>query len=307
VNGAAAEPPLTPILIDGSGRDGTTLLMQLLGTAAEIAFDRVHPYEQRYFSYLLHWSRLPTRDGWDEATWNLDSIAHSELLQDVGVAGPLPWHDRSLLEGGGEPPFWREVFDAAWAAFSARARHAVRARLGDPSQPVVYYAQKNADSWALEFDRLPDLRLIRILRDPRDVWVSSVAFHRRRAAEGGAFLPIGPEDPVESALDRFIEDQRKRLGWLLEMNADRGADSPLVRYDRLLSDLGGEAERLGEWLGVRLDADAVLLRRDSVGDHITSADVELSAGRWRRDLAPELAARFWRVMGEELDQLGYEP
>ena len=57
------EAGLIPILVDGSGRDGTTLAMQLLATAPEIAFDRVYPYEQRYFNYLLQWSRLPEQGG----------------------------------------------------------------------------------------------------------------------------------------------------------------------------------------------------------------------------------------------------
>ncbi|HET9198530.1 MAG TPA: hypothetical protein VFN92_09800, partial [Solirubrobacterales bacterium] len=93
-DGAGSEA-LTPLLVDGSGRDGTTLVMQLFGTAAEIAFDRTYPYEQRYFSYLLYWSRLPTLEGWDESRWNLDHLAHAEVLQETPVVGPLPWHERS--------------------------------------------------------------------------------------------------------------------------------------------------------------------------------------------------------------------
>ena len=71
--------PLVPVLVDGTGRDGTTLAMQLLGTAAEIAFDRTYPYEQRYFSYLLQWSRLPLLEleDWESELWNLDSLAQS--------------------------------------------------------------------------------------------------------------------------------------------------------------------------------------------------------------------------------------
>lgn len=47
--------PLTPVLIQlASGRSGSTLLMQLLGTSNEIAFDRAYPFEHRYLEYFLN-------------------------------------------------------------------------------------------------------------------------------------------------------------------------------------------------------------------------------------------------------------
>jgi hypothetical protein len=298
------EPSLAPLLIDGSGRDGTTLLMQLLSTSAEIAFDRTYPYEQRYFSYLLYWSRLPTGEGWDEATWNLDSLAHAELLREAPVVGPLPWMERSLISGNGGKEFWEEAFESTWAAFSARAREAIRERLGDPSLQVRYYAQKSADSWVLPFESIPDLRLLCLLRDPRDVWVSSVAFHRRRSAEGHGFLPIGEGESEHEMMLRFIADQRKRLQWLTRVEEERGA--PLVRYESLVRDLPAETERIGEWLGLRLDAEAVARRRGEYSGHITAGSVEESVGRWRREMPDEVATLFWDSMGEELEQLGLE-
>lgn len=296
------DAPLTPLLVDGSGRDGTTLMMQLLGTSAEVAFDRVYPFEQRYFTYLLHWSRLPTHEGWDEGRWNLDSLAHVEALAEMDAVGPLPWPERSLI-GGSEGTFWREAFDAAWAAFSRRAREAVRARLGDGTLGVRLYAQKSADSWALPFEQLPELRMICLLRDPRDTWLSSIAFHRRRLAEGDVFLPVDPGSSEEEMLAKFIGDQRERLRWLLTVEEERGA--PVIRYESLVTDLPGEAGRIGAWLGVRLDAEAVLRRRGEFAGHMTSGSPEQSVGRWREEMGPELGARFWEAMGDELSRLGY--
>lgn len=300
----SSEAPLTPLLVDGAGRDGTTLLMQLLGTAAEIAFDRNYPYEQRYFSYLVHWSQLPTREDWDEASWNLDTLAHVEELQSEPAAGPLPWLERSLISGDNGRQFWQEAFEPAWAAFSARARGAVRKRLGDDSLEVRYYAQKSAESWALPFERLPRIRLLCLLRDPRDVWLSSVAFHRRRVAEGDSFLSLEPGESEDDLLRRFAEEQRRRLRWLVEVEEESRA--PVVRYESLVRDLPAETERIGEWLGVRLDAEAVARRRGEYSGHITSGSVEESLGRWRREMPDEVAALFRESMGAELEALGFE-
>jgi hypothetical protein len=298
-----SDSPLTPLLVDGSGRDGTTLLMQLLGTSPEVAFDRIYPFEQRYYTYLLHWSRLPTREDWDEERWSLDSLAHVETLEGDDSIGPLPWPERSLI-GGSEGTFWREAFDAAWAAFSKRAREAVRSRLGDGGLEVRYYAQKSADTWALPFEQLPGLRMICLLRDPRDTWLSSVAFHRRRLEQGDTFLPIDPGASEEEMLTVFLDHQQQRLGWLLTVEEERGA--PLIRYESLVTDLVGEAGRIGAWLGVELDGEAVLRRRGEFSDHMTSGSPESSIGRWRSEMPPDLAARFWQAMGDELARLGYE-
>lgn len=297
------EGPLVPILVDGTGRDGTTLLMQLLGTAAEIAFDRTYPYEQRYFSYLLQWSRLPLLEDWDSEDWSLDSLAHTEHLQATTVVGPIPWPERSLLAGSGEREFWEEAFEDAWASFSRRAREAVRTRLGDQKLELRYYAQKIAESWALPADLLAGARLLCILRDPRDTWMSSLAFHRRREAVGDAFLPLGPDETTDDFLHKFVEDQRKRMRWLRKVESE---GVPVVRYEGLAGDLVAEAERLSEWLGVRLDAEAVLRRRGDYEQHMTAGGVEQSVGRWRGEMDEDVAALFRQAMGEELTAFGYE-
>jgi Sulfotransferase family len=298
------EAGLIPILVDGSGRDGTTLAMQLLATAPEIAFDRVYPYEQRYFNYLLQWSRLPEQGRWDESKWSLDNLAHTDSLKNAHVLGPVPWLQRTLIAGDDSESFSKAIFEAVWAEFSKRAREAMRAEFGDPGLEVRYYAQKNAETWEIDTDDvpLPQLNVIALLRDPRDVWQSSVSFHRRRKEEGGTFLPIAAEAPEESYLDEFIEQQKTRLGWLQA----QAAEMPIVRYERLITDLPAEAERLGEWLGVRLDAGAVLQRREGFGKHITASSPEASVGRWRGEMPEEVAVRFAATMGAELTELGYE-
>jgi hypothetical protein len=297
---------LIPILVDGSGRDGTTLAMQLLATAPEIAFDRVYPYEQRYFNYLLQWSRLPEQDRWDESKWSLDNLAHTDSLRNAHLLGPVPWLQRSLMAGDDSEGFAKAIFEAVWAEFSKRAREAMRAEFGDPGLAVRYYAQKNAETWEIDTDAvpLPQLNVIALLRDPRDIWQSSVSFHRRRQEEGGTFLPIAAGAPEDSYLGEFLEQQKTRLGWLQAQAAD--GEMPIVRYESLIADLPTEAERLGEWLGVRLDAGAVLQRREGFGKHITASNPEASVGRWRSEMPEEVAARFAAAMGAELAELGYE-
>jgi hypothetical protein len=299
------ETNLVPILVDGSGRDGTTLAMQLLGTSPEIAFDRVYPYEQRYFNYLLQWSRLPERDSWDDGKWNLDNLSHANFLRDTDVVGPIPWVERSLLVGSGSQPFSATIFEDVWGEFSQRAREAMRSQLGDRGLSIRYYAQKNAETWDLPVDEvpLPQLKIVALLRDPRDTWQSSVAFHRRRQEAGAGFLPIAKGESEDSYLADFIAQQKTRFGWLRTCAENQ---VPIVKYESLITDLPAEAARLGEWLGLHLDAEAVLRRREGLDEHITAKSPEASVGRWKSGMSAELVARFSAEIGAELAEFGYE-
>src|SRR5262245_6681528 len=77
---------LTPILVAGSGRSGTTMLMELLGTDPRVAFDRVYPFENRYLSYFAKFALLSGRLGKGEEPEGTRSSAF-----DTDVIGPPPW------------------------------------------------------------------------------------------------------------------------------------------------------------------------------------------------------------------------
>jgi len=49
---------LTPILVAGYGRSGTTAIMQLLLGDPRVAADRLYPFENRYLTYTAKLSRL---------------------------------------------------------------------------------------------------------------------------------------------------------------------------------------------------------------------------------------------------------
>jgi hypothetical protein len=81
---------------------------------------------------------------------------------------------------------------------------------------------------------------------------------------------------------------------------------PIVRYEDLVRDLPGTAERLGNWLGVELDAKSVMRDKSYRSKHMTADSPERSVGRWRTELEPEIAERFTRDLGPELRALGIE-
>jgi Sulfotransferase family len=297
---------LSPILVDNTGRDGSTLMMRLLATSPEIAAPGPYPYEKKYFAYLWRWSRvLERRDTSD--LWTQGDMA--SLAQEAGnpLVGPPQWSP-SLLRAAGkaQPPMSRQMFDLAWAEFSRRAANQVREEHGDPNAEVRHYAEKHQDTWLVDLDALPPLNVVVLLRDPRDTFVSFHAYHAIRRERGGMFeaaMPGRGETPEDRTM-RFIQRERERLRWIAGLSS--GQNFPVFRYEDLVTDLPRQARRLEDWLSVRLDPEAAAGDTEMRAVHISAQTPEDSVGRWKREMRPELAEQFNRELGEELRALGYQ-
>ena len=153
------------------------------------------------------------------------------------------------------------------------------------------------NSWLLDRAELPPLRLLVLLRDPRDTYASLLAFREATKAE------LGQRQAADEAdyFRRFIERQRDRLRWIAGL--EEGRDTAIVRYEELVRDLPDVARRLEAWLGVELDPDSVM-RRQAVGwVHRTADSPEESIGRWRSDLPAEVAEAIARELAPELTAL----
>jgi hypothetical protein len=294
---------LSPILVDHTGRDGSTLMMRLLATSPSVAIPGPYPYEKKYFAYLWRWSRLLERR--DKSEWwtyiDLTSLTFESMKS---LMGPPPWssdliHDR-------EQSMSRHMFEEAWSEFSRRATERVRAERGEPEADVRYYAEKHQDTRLIDLDELPPVHVLVLVRDPRDMFVSFHAFDAKRKSEGRAEFEAARPAPRESEderIERFVERERSRMRWVAEVES--AGTFPVFRYEDLVTDLAGQARRLEEWLSVRLDADAAAADATLRERHVSASTPEASVGRWRTELDPGLAERFTRDFGEELTALGY--
>jgi hypothetical protein len=298
-----ARDSLMPILLDYYSRDGSTLMMRLLASSPQIAVGGSYPYEQKLFAYLWRWSRLLTRPEWDADQWSPHDLGSILQERDSSVLGPPPWRRRELLDGADpdEPSISERCFDFAWREFSRRATSATRVAHRDPEADVRYYAEKHLNSWLLDRRELPPLRLLVLLRDPRDTYASLLAFREAPWAELGQRHARDEED----YLRQFIERQRDRLRWIAGL--EEGQDTAIVRYDALVRDLSGVAGRLEGWLGVTLDAGAALNERRIGWVHRTAPSTEESIGRWRSDLPADVAETIGRELRPELDTVGLAP
>lgn len=299
----APRPPsgewLTPVLVDCFGRDGSTAVMALLDTSPEIVIDDHYPYERRYFTYLWRWSRLLSSTDWPGALWTKDDVVSIAQEDEApGLLGPPPWLPRELLEPvRGEAPISRRCFELAWGELSHRAGRWARARSSGRSAPR-YYAEKHANTWLVNLRELPPIRMIALLRDPRDALASIRAFEEKEPSTG-----FGIQDAWRGVdrLDGILQRNRERLRWIARL-LDEGR-VPVVRYEELTGDLSAVARRLEEHLGTELDPDRMGAEELAARHRSSPAD---GSGRWREDLDPETAERFGRELGPELRAVGLE-
>jgi len=294
---------LTPILVDHTGRDGSTLMMRLLATSPNVAIPGPYPYEKKYFAYLWRWSRLLERRdksvGWTYL--DLSSLTYESMKS---VMGPPPWS--SDLMHDPEDSMSKRMFEAAWSEFSRRAAEQVRVEHGDPEAGVRYYAEKHRDTRMTDLGELPPVRVLVLVRDPRDMYVSFHAFDAKRQSEGrAAFVGArpAPGESEEERIERFIDRERSRMRWIAEVEGS--GDFPVFRYEDLVTDLPGQAQRLEEWLSISLDPAAAASDAELRRLHVSASTPKASVGRWRTELDPDLAGRFAREFRDELAALRY--
>lgn len=289
--------PLVPVLILRSGRSGSTLLMQLLGTSPQVVFERVYPYELPYLTYLVRLAGL-LREPRPSKEWQQRDLMRADF---AGLLGPLPARRARILTEEADRPFWEGALQALWTEFSAHARAVMPRLLGSSGPPATLYAEK-CPPWLrpLLAEAHLEHRALHVLRDPRDVYLSILAFNARR---GTRRFGVRAKDTPLTFARRLA---RERAGLLREIAAGRIPADEVIRYEALVGDLEGEAERLGDRLGVTLDAAAVRAAEAEHAGHITAESPAASVGRWKWEMGPEVRAVFAAELGELLPAFGWE-
>lgn len=276
---------LEPILVHLiSGRSGSTLLMQLLGTSDDIAFDRTYPYENRYLAYLLH-VLSPMGEAYDPER----DLSPGEMLRrPSGRFGPLPFPaemDRGELRSA--------IFRSSWRGFSDVVR--------DTRPSARFYAEKAAGDFSL-LDRcgIP-YRIVQLVRDPRDVFSSIQAFDEQRGFFG---FGRSRDQSDDEYVDQWIDQVKRRVVEFEDQLSFR-PQAVRLRYEDLVLDLSGVAARLARSFEVDLDAAAVEARREEFRHHMTSSDPTASVGQWQSRLPRRLRRHIERRLSSELRLLGY--
>jgi hypothetical protein len=299
-------PRLQPLLVNSFGRTGTTLLMRMLAAHPAVVVYARPPYEARGGKYWMHVLK----------TLAAPTDPHKR------VGAPMEFHLEPSAVGGN--PFYSSTFAAwpqveAWsgagyverlAAFCQRSIDgwylATATAQGQAIEPLVYFAEKHfPDAYPrLMRDLYPAARELFLVRDFRDMVASMRAYNERKGSGDFGRDKAGSDEAWLTYLrQNFLV---LRAAW-----RDRGEPGSLVRYEDLVRDPASALRTLLTFLeldavpetiaGMIAAADAPELR-----GHGTSDSPEISIGRWRNDLSPQLRLTVQETFGDLLDDFGYE-
>jgi hypothetical protein len=288
----AARPEFQPVLITAPGRSGTTLLMSRLGLSPDICISDLPPFELRMLSYYATAYRVLTARADPMRSTNPDDIDGDGLF--VGFN-----------------PFFSDDFEPAFSVkerFLSTFSGVIPDTLGKAFRRIIdefyatlskdqgkagcrYFAEKanNTEPNVRQFARVAfgNVKELVLVRDPRDVYCSQMAYFRRDPDTSFAEL--------SEACTNLIEIEKAAL-----------SDTMMVSYEAMLLDQAQTFGRVADFLGADIPMLADPDRESAIfSTHGTSEAPCTSIGRWQAQLTVDQKRRCNDEWGPFLDRFGY--
>jgi Sulfotransferase family len=292
-------PRMQPLMVTGPGRTGSTIFMQMLAAHPGIAVHPPFEGEPRIMTYWIDVARALARP----QSW----------MRQITPVGP-PTVDWWLGHADNAPRRLRSRPLQAWlaeqaveelAAFAQSRIEATYACLeaAEGKTGAGYFAEKVVNGIVSDvvWELYPGTREVVLVRDPRDVLTSFLAFRKLGKR------PM-PEDPVRWVEEKFAG----RILIVLESMRRHGEHTHLVRYEDLMARPRETLAGVLEYLGLGSQDETIGSMLETAGqqvpgmkEHRTTPDPAVSIGRWRRDLPPELVEACEQAVGPALEAWGY--
>jgi hypothetical protein len=292
-------PTINPMLLMSIGRTGTTWAMRLLSHHPSIVANTEYPYETRAAQYWMHALRIMSEP------MNLVQSATSTFFTDPFKIGHPPFanpaspvftwtngpENVSLLAGN-----CQSMVEAFYNRVAAM--HGKR-------QPVYFIEKVVPTNLTYRlFYELYAARTILMVRDPRDMISSILAFNRKRGTVEFGRRGVDSDETYVAVVKHQMD-----------MLAAAWTGTPggvLLRYEDLITRPAHTLSALLEQCGldyspdlIRRMLDLALADDEGMKFHRTSSSAEESIGRWKRDLSPSVKASCDDLLGDVLQQFGY--
>jgi hypothetical protein len=163
----------------------------------------------------------------------------------------------------------------------------------------THYGDKLADPFTVAWHAglVPEVRIIMMVRDPRDVVCSYLSLKRMPHDLGPRFEEM--KGSSVSDLDRVWRDTYVPFE-ALRSRVHR------VDYVELVENPRRTVAAVLDYLGLPLDpaVELAIKRNDTIGGHGTSTSARASIDRWHRELSPGDATVVIRVCGDMMSRIG---
>ena len=299
-NGRRTLPPppsqqasFRPILVNGVGRSGTTLLMQKLSAHPDIVVAPIYPYEITLLTYYTAAFRTLISGQDRERSTDPTTLFSADQQYSIGFN---PFNRPGLFNVARNPARIAQVFEEFIPARMAQCFRAIieeyycvlRQDQGKSDAP--WFAEKSGlDETARQGPRIffGAVREIILIRDPRDLICSARSFWKLN---------------WDDAHQRVAMAARQ----LLDIQQTAGEDVLFVKYEDLVTSTSDTLARICAFLCLSVPDNAGDERESRLfKSHGTSASPDSSVGRWRREMAPEEIAASAHGFRDFLDHFAY--
>ena len=299
------QPQLKPLVVTSLGRTGTTLLMGLLSAHPAVVAHRTYPYEIFPARYWLHLLRILA-----EPADHNHSSHPSSFTADIWRVGYNPFHTAPATHA----PELANLFGRSYVERLARFCqesiddfYRTTASLQEQPDAELFVEKFQPDALPrIAWDLYPEMKEIVLVRDFRDLICSVFAFNEKRGTVD--FGRDGFHGDAEYV--RFVASRGRELLDAWKSRRDR---AELVRYEDLATEPAATLKRILAYLEFGDDPaivekmTAAAFDHPDASSHRTTAGVEESIGRWKRDLPPTLRPVLSESLDPVLAELGYEP
>lgn len=301
------QPHLQPLLVTTLGRTGSTWLMRLLMEHPEITTHRAFPYESRGAAYWMHLLKVLSEPanhhqatppaGFDAARWTIGPNPYNHLAYSWNYPALLPWCETEYPE------------QLALLCQRSIEQFYLATAIQDGVHDAHFFVEKGLPNHIARLlaELYPDGREIMLVRDPRDMLCSILAFNRKRG-----IITFGREAAASDA-DFIRAHLRLAVERLFQHWRGRVGAAYLLRYEDLILHPHRALRELLTYVGVDASSSTVdgMLARTTeesveLREHRTSTTARDSIGRWQRDLSLELQAICAETFADLLPVLGYE-
>ncbi len=267
-------------------------MMHRLSRSLQVCVAETHPFEVRLISY---WSTAVTTL---TAPADHERSMHPDKLEGDGLkVGANPFSHESYAGVFRRRALGTEDFATYIQqqlddmARTAIREYYLRIRDDQGKGQTIFFAEKNnnLDRRPRAFARrlFPNLREIVLVRDPRDLLCSQVAYFGHTP------------DHVMHQLT-YATDQ------LMRIKREEGDQTLIVKYEDLIMDWEAVNDRVADYLGTkRGHAISLAEEQAGFGSHGTSNSPTASIGRWRCQLSEEQRSWCTSTWDTFLAEFGY--
>lgn len=301
----AKRAELFPIGIAAGGRSGTTLLMRFFNAHPQIVAHAEYPFERSLLNFgIQRFHELTLPAAYSRVHW-----PSREIVTHENRNAPQAFPERIAADSN----------EGDWLVnVQAQTAHYMRSCIDDYYMRMASAQCKRARAFA---EKLSDFRhqyldflniyqrgrLVVLVRDPRDKFVSQRSFDQKRGFDGGWYIDS------DGTLGGFIRKLKQELWMKLELLRRFPSQAIAIRFEDLvmrpatiLEDLFRRLSLKSKPAIVRQIIAEVEADDSRFAHHRTAPQPQLSVFRWETDLERDVAGAFSLLLAEELKAFGYE-